>query len=161
MRAARVLRGVAGILALVALATSQTCELWQGAVLHPQCRCARTSWSWILSRAPTRIYGVTRSGFTRSRSFVRRRSNHLDPSGDPVECAPYLSGRTVYLYGNLTQTATADTIRSLVKRIDTQVPIAACKNASLPFTCKSAFPRCVVVNDTQGEGAFSAWPFPL
>lgn len=85
--------------------------------------------------------------------FVRNLIPHLLHIGDPAECAPYLTGSTIYLFGTLNQTATADVIRSLVRRIDTQVPIIACKNASLPFTCKSAFPRCVTLNDTQGEGA--------
>lgn len=32
------------------------------------------------------------------------------------------------------------------------IPIAACLNASLPFACKSAFPRCINTTDSLGEG---------
>lgn len=79
----------------------------------------------------------------------------LTPAGDPPECAAALTGTQVYLFGPLTQTDTADQIRNLTAQITSLVATVfpKCAELALPFACKNAFPKCVMVNDTAGDGA--------
>lgn len=81
-------------------------------------------------------------------------------TGDPPECASVLANQEIYLIGPLTQLFLADQIRNLTAQITTlvQAVFPKCAEVALPFACKNAFPRCVRVNDTTGDGA--GFPFP-
>ena len=66
-----------------------------------------------------------------------------------------LANQEIYLIGPLTQLFLADQVRNLTAQIATlvQAVFPKCAEVALPFACKNAFPRCVRVNDTAGEGA--------
>lgn len=65
-----------------------------------------------------------------------------------------LADQDVYLFGGLTQSEVADQIRNLTQQITSLVAAVfpKCAERALPFACKNAFPKCVRVNDTAGEG---------
>lgn len=119
-------------------ARAQTCELWAGAMspLNGSLHDTHTSDTDTIKEALS--YPIIAL------------SHCACLAGDPPECAPHLQGRVVYLFAPLTQTLVADQIRNLTAQISQQVALLApsCANASLPFACRSAFPRCVLVNDT-------------
>lgn len=79
-------------------------------------------------------------------------------TGEPLACAPYLNGAQIYNYiAPAPQFLIADQIENMTLMLAGLVAPSqpVCADLALRFICSNAFPPCVIVNDTAGEGALS------